>query len=278
MTTIQLKRKIPFSTYNETLLEGEPLYDLVSKNLYVGNGALTLSSLPFVGNYSSNASNVADSIKNVALTSIFENNFLQAKNVVMATKIGSVSVGNNTTPTYINLGDFNLSTKYAGATKVTLNGLQVGGQDASIFAPTSGGAVGQILVSQGTSSMPIWKNVSQINVGSADEASEDSLGNPIASTYCATIGGSFNQSTEVLQLNLYKQDTTLLSSVSIPIYLPTFLGVEIDDTDYGATEVVSSVWYPDNPSRPWAGGRLELSTVGLEDPQLSIAYSILCQR
>lgn len=280
MTTIQLKRKVPLSTYNEVLLEGEPLYDLVTKKLYVGNGASILSGLPFVGNYSIETLNVSSSIKSVALSSIFENNSSQVQKAVVASKIGSATIGGTTTPTYINLGDISLSTKYAGATQINLNGVSTSGQDAAIFAPTTVGTAGQLLVSQGTSNAPMWKDASLINVGSVSTASEDNLGNIISSTYGATIDINFNTSTDVLQLNLYKQDLTLLSSASVPVYIPTSdeLSIEIDDVDYGAMMVTSLTWYPDYPSRPWAGGRLDIQTVGIEDPQLTIYYSTLCGR
>ena len=49
----------------------------------------------------------------------------------------SVSVGDATTPVYVDRGSIKPSDKYAGGTKVTLNGTPLDGQDATIYAPVA---------------------------------------------------------------------------------------------------------------------------------------------
>lgn len=222
-TTIQFKRKVPSSTYDEVLLEGEPLYDLASKRLYIGDGTSKLSELPFVGNYSTNASNVSDSIGGISLSNIFESDGRTVKSATVASKLGTTTIGDTVTPVYINNGVATPTTKYAGATRVTLNGVQYSGQDTTIFAPTTGGTSGFMLVSSGNAS-PSWSNPDYIAVGSATKATKDGLGNTISSTYGSSISGSYNDSSKSLTVTLGRPNSTSSSgTVTLPIpdpYVP----------------------------------------------------------
>ena len=223
-TTIQFKRKIPSSTYDEVLLEGEPLYDLSSKKLYIGDGTSKVSELPFVGNYSTNTSNVVDSIGGVSLSDIFESDGRTVKSATTASKLGTTNVGDTVTPVYINNGVATPTTKYAGATRLSLNGIQYGGQDASIFAPTNGGTSGYLLVSSGASVQPSWSNPEYLSVGSATKATKDGLGNTIVSTYGSSIGGSYNDGSKELTVNLgHPNGAPSSTTISIPVpdpYVP----------------------------------------------------------
>lgn len=49
----------------------------------------------------------------------------------------SETVGNETTPVYADNGWIKPTNKYAGGTKVTINGTSLGGQDATIYAPVA---------------------------------------------------------------------------------------------------------------------------------------------
>lgn len=66
-----------------------------------------------------------------------------------------ISYGNSTTPVYVNSsGMITSGSKYAGGTKVTLNGYPKGADTASFYAPTSSGDSGKILKSTGGT--PDW--------------------------------------------------------------------------------------------------------------------------
>lgn len=72
-------------------------------------------------------------------------------------------------PVYVSsAGNFALCTKYAGGTKVTLNGTAKGGSTATFYAPTGAGTSGQYLVSSG-SGAPAWTPVADsiVNGGTA---------------------------------------------------------------------------------------------------------------
>ena len=80
-----------------------------------------------------------------------------------ASKLGTSTVGSATQPIYLNAGSATTCTKYAGGTKVTLNGSAKGGADASFFAPTTGGTAGYILKSAGTASAPVWEALETVD-------------------------------------------------------------------------------------------------------------------
>lgn len=72
-----------------------------------------------------------------------------------ATYLGSETKGSTTKPIYLKQGTAIVCNDYAGGTAVTLNGTSKSGSTASLYAPTTAGAEGQILVSNG-SGAPVW--------------------------------------------------------------------------------------------------------------------------
>ena len=88
-----------------------------------------------------------------ALSSITVNN---VANATYANKLGSSTLGSTTKPIYLSSGTATECSKYAGATKVTLNGTNKGANDASFYAPTSSGTAGQMLISGGSGTAPSW--------------------------------------------------------------------------------------------------------------------------
>ncbi len=72
-------------------------------------------------------------------------------------KVNNTGTSSNIVPVYINSsGELVACSQYAGGTKVTLNGTGRGTQDISIYAPTTEGNVGQLLISKGQDNAPIW--------------------------------------------------------------------------------------------------------------------------
>lgn len=142
MPQIKIKRGSSASTPSTmpaTLQMGEPAYDGASRSLYVG---------------SSDGAPVADS----------------GVGVEFSKKIGSYdnhsSIGSSTEPIYVNSdGSPTKCDKYSGATKVTVNGDDKGGKDASIYAPIAGGSKsGQI--------------VEYNDVGDTTQFKSDTVGSP----------------------------------------------------------------------------------------------------
>lgn len=75
----------------------------------------------------------------------------------VATKIGNSNIGSASQPIYIGAGGAPLAgDTYAGGTQVTLNNSAKNGQNATFYAPTSGGTSGYILKSNGSTSAPTW--------------------------------------------------------------------------------------------------------------------------
>lgn len=71
-------------------------------------------------------------------------------------------LGSTTKPVYTSAaGTFAECSTYAGGTAVTLNGTSKAASTASMYAPTSAGTSGQVLVSSG-SGAPTWKNVASV--------------------------------------------------------------------------------------------------------------------
>ena len=70
--------------------------------------------------------------------------------------------GSTTKPIYTSAaGTFAECSTYAGGTAVTLNGTSKAASTASMYAPTSAGTSGQVLVSSG-SGAPTWENVASV--------------------------------------------------------------------------------------------------------------------
>ena len=65
--------------------------------------------------------------------------------------------GSTTKPVYLSAANtFSEASTYAGGTALTLNGSSKSGSTASIYAPTSYGSSGAVLVSNGSGSAPTW--------------------------------------------------------------------------------------------------------------------------
>lgn len=77
-----------------------------------------------------------------------------------ASKLGSYTIGSKSTPIYLNAGEPEACYQYAGGTEVTLNGFNKGYEAISIYAPTSSGSYGQVLVSRGAYQEPVWSTIS----------------------------------------------------------------------------------------------------------------------
>lgn len=77
-----------------------------------------------------------------------------------ANRLRSDTLGSANIPIYLAAGAPSVCNKYAGGTKITLNGISEGANDVSFYAPTSGGESGQVLISNGTNSAPSWGNIS----------------------------------------------------------------------------------------------------------------------
>lgn len=69
------------------------------------------------------------------------------------------TVGGKDVPIYTENGAIKEANKYAGGTKLTLNGTSLEASDASFYAPTAAGTAGQILTSTGMGA-PEWKSTS----------------------------------------------------------------------------------------------------------------------
>ena len=174
-TLIQLKRKIPSSSWNGILSEGEPLFDMANNQFFIGDGIHVLSDLsPISAHHAVDADNVLSSIKSVAITDIFVagsttgtiTSVVKESLKANALKV-SASIGSNDTPVYIDAnGVPQLALKYSGATKITYNGTDAGGTTASFYAPSNGGTAGQVLLSGGTNA-PSWSStVSSLTITS----------------------------------------------------------------------------------------------------------------
>ena len=101
-----------------------------------------------------------------------------ATTATTATKLGTDNKGSGTKPIYLAAGVPTECSKYAGGTKVTLNGSSKGSSTASFYAPTSAGTSGQLLKSNG-SDAPGWITTS---IGSSMQPIYLSSGAPTACT------------------------------------------------------------------------------------------------
>lgn len=67
------------------------------------------------------------------------------------------TAGNASTPVFTENGVIKVASRYAGGTKVSLNGADLESAEASVYAPAAAGTAGQILTSAGTGA-PEWKS------------------------------------------------------------------------------------------------------------------------
>jgi hypothetical protein len=119
---------------------------------------------------------------------------ISSQSVASAAKLvtngASTNQGDSTTPVYFSGGTPSSCTKYAGASKVTVNGVGYTGKDATFYAPTAYGTAGNVLRSSGSStSAPTWS--SAINIDSTHSSSvklNNGSGNTVHSTYALAAG------------------------------------------------------------------------------------------
>ena len=95
----------------------------------------------------------------------------------------TISEGSATKPVYFSSGVPVEANTYAGGTAVTLNNSSKASSTASFYAPTTGGTTSQVLIGNGTTSAPVWTSISSLVPSSATNATNDSDGNPINTTY-----------------------------------------------------------------------------------------------
>ena len=99
------------------------------------------------------------------------------------TEYEGITEGNSNKPVYFSSGVPVSANTYAGGTAVTLNGSGKGASTASFYAPTSYGSSSQVLIGGGQNATPTWTNISSLVPSSATNATNDSDGNPINTTY-----------------------------------------------------------------------------------------------
>lgn len=129
LTKLLFKRKKTSSEANPVLDNGEPLYDVGSSHLYVGDGATDLNNLDYIGK--------------------------------VAERLGKQTVGSSQQPIYLESGAPAVCGRYAGGTHVRLNGIDKAGTLAVIFAPITGGDVGSVCV-MGDGGVPVFAPVSDV--------------------------------------------------------------------------------------------------------------------
>ena len=109
---------------------------------------------------------------------------LQLGNDSKKVHIGDDTIGNGTdTPIYLNGGMLASCNLYAGGTQVTLNGENLGSDEASFYAPTGAGNSGEILKSSGTGA-PEWLSILPVANGGTGQSS--------LTSGCALIGNGTN--------------------------------------------------------------------------------------
>lgn len=217
ITDIQFKRKKSGSAYNGILNTAEPLYDEASKRLYVGDGKSVLSALDYIGKRAEISADVSTTIDGKKISDIFETDGITVKNATVAAKVGTSTIGASDTPVYVLKGVVTALSKYAGATRLTLNGVSKSADSASIFAPTRSGAIGQVLMSGGINGEPSWSNALSLTVGSAMKATSDSSGNAFASSYGSQISAVSGSDGKSITLRLLSPNNSIISSTSMSV-------------------------------------------------------------
>ena len=207
---IKFRRRRSGSSANPIPQAGEPIYDLGSKKLYVGDGSTSLNALKPIGEQTTvenanNAVNVTTSIGGKSLSSIFESNGTVVKNATNAANATTASSAVNVT-TSINgkaitsIFEANGTTAKNATTASKVGSSTVGGIDTPVY------------INNGT---PTACAMSSLSVGSATKATRDSNGNIISSTYASTIDATYADST--LTLKLKNPGGTEISSEAVTI-------------------------------------------------------------
>lgn len=133
----------------------------------VGDLIIALVDRSGSGNVNSDWTVAQTNVDGAMLTSTYDTD---GDGVVdVAAKLGSTDVGSKIKPIYLENGEANAGTQYAGGTKVTLNGTNKSGLDITIYAPTTSGTENYVLLSGGDGAAPTWSGQSELSVGNADK-------------------------------------------------------------------------------------------------------------
>lgn len=204
---IKFRRRRSGSSANPVPQAGEPVYDLGSKKLYVGDGSTSLNALKPIGEQTTveNAKKVTESIGSRAITDIFDGNSSVVNSAKYATSANTANSANKVTG-------------YIGSNAITSifesNGTTVKSATTAtkVGSSTVGGIGTPIYISNGT---PTACTMSSLSVGSATKAAQDSSGSSIRDTYASTIDATYGNST--LTLKLKNPNGTQISSQSVTI-------------------------------------------------------------
>lgn len=150
------------------------------------------------------------------------------KNMTVASKIGTSTVGSATKPIYLNGGTPAEGSTYAGGTKVTLNGTDKGASTATVYSPTGAGTNGQVLKSTGGT--PEWVNQSSLSVGSATTATD-------YNTSSGTIKSGLDSKVNIANIDLTDQTTTILAQVRAMLAAGTHYARFYTKTDGGSANI-----------------------------------------
>ena len=217
ITDIQFKHKKSGSTYNGILKVAEPLYEEATKRFYVGDGKSVLSALDYIGKRAEISTDVSTTINGKKISDIFESDGTTVKNATVTAKVGTATIGASDTPVYVLKGVVTAMSRYAGATRLTLNGVSKSANSAEIFAPVNSGALGQILMSGGINGAPSWNDALSLSVGSALKATADNSNRAFASSYGSQISAVSGSDGKSITLKLLSPDNSVISSTSMSV-------------------------------------------------------------
>lgn len=184
--------------------------DTTSISVSVGGVSSSANTSTLKVGYAQNAHSIVDEQSGQGLTFSDIVSFNSKQDTILAT-------GSSTKPVYFSKdGQVAKANTYAGGTKVTLNGNNMGGSSVSFYAPTSNGTAGYVLTSgSGTGVPPKWVDPSTISIGYAN-----AIGIPGANYTKEALDNALNskQSTLVSGTNLKTVNgTSLLGSGNIAV-------------------------------------------------------------
>lgn len=150
LTQEQYDRELEAGTLEENALYVTPCEE-IDMSIYVTRPELSVyASSMEMDNVEIELENIKDGTTVVAEAT-------HATSADAATKIGSTTIGNTTTPVYIKDGVVTKTQMFAGGTCIALNSNEADmGTVQRIYAPTVSGTSGQILQSNGDSQEPTW--------------------------------------------------------------------------------------------------------------------------
>lgn len=192
---IKFRRRRSGSSANPVPQAGEPIYDLGSKKLYVGDGSTSLNALKPIGEQTTvenanNAVNVTTSIGGKSLSSIFESNGTVVKNATNAANATTASNAVNVTTSINGKAITNIFESNGTTAKNATTASKIG-------SSTVGGIGTPVYINNGT---PTACTMSSLSVGSATKATQDGNGSNIRGTYASTIDATYEDSTLTLEL------------------------------------------------------------------------------